>query len=60
VASDKKMPIGRLFADGQRIDAAVKSAARRAALVHERHNVPLAVWREGKVTLVAAKGKAAK
>lgn len=54
MAADKKLRIGQLFADGQRIDAALRSAARRAVLIHERKNVPLVVWRRGKVTFVTA------
>jgi hypothetical protein len=42
------------MADGRRVDAALRSAVRRAVLLHERKNVPMVVWRRGKVTLVPA------
>jgi hypothetical protein len=53
VASEKKVPIGQLFADGRRIDAALRAAARRAVLIHERKNVPLVVWRDGRTALIS-------
>ena len=52
MARKKKIPIGQFFSDGRRVDEAVKSGARQAALLHERRNAPLVVWRNGKVALV--------
>jgi hypothetical protein len=45
--------MSRFFSDGRRIDAAVKSAARQAVLLHERKNAPVVVWRDGKTALVS-------
>jgi hypothetical protein len=44
--------IGRIFADGRRIDAALRSAVREAIRTHQKRNVPVAVWREGRTVLV--------
>jgi hypothetical protein len=53
VVAEKKVPIAQLFADGRRIDSALRPAVRRAVLEHERKNVPLVVWRRGKTELVS-------
>lgn len=52
MATEKKRRRGQVFSDGRRIDAALRAAARRAVLVHERGNVPVVVWRDGKTALV--------
>jgi hypothetical protein len=46
--------IGQLFADGRAVDAALRLAFRDAVRVHKRHNVPLVLWRDGRITLVPA------
>jgi hypothetical protein len=46
--------IGKIFADGRRVDEAVRLAARDAIRMHEQHNVPVAVWRDGRVAWVPA------
>jgi hypothetical protein len=46
--------IGKIFADGRRIDEAVKLAARDAIRMHEQRNLPVAVWRDGRVAWVPA------
>jgi hypothetical protein len=47
--------IGRIFADGRRIDEALRRAARKAIRTHERHDVPVVLWRDGRVALVPAR-----
>ena len=44
----------RIFADGRRIDKALKSAVREAIREHEKRNAPLVVWRKGRAALVLA------
>jgi hypothetical protein len=44
--------VGRIFADGRRIDEALKLAARDAIRKHQQHNVPVVVWRDGGIALV--------
>jgi hypothetical protein len=39
--------LGRIFADGRRIDEALRLAARDAIRKHKQHNVPVVVWRDG-------------
>jgi hypothetical protein len=46
--------IGRIFADGRRIDEALRLAARDAIRKHEQHNVPVVVWRDGGIAWVPA------
>ena len=53
MASERKIRIGRLFSNGRLIDEAVRSAARQAVLLHEKKNVPVVVWRDGKVALMS-------
>ncbi len=53
MATEKKVRIGQLFADGRRLDEALRAAARRAVLLHESRQLPMVVWRGGKSTLVA-------
>ena len=47
--------IGRIFADDRRIDEALKRAVRKAIRTHERHDVPVVLWRDGRVALVPAR-----
>jgi hypothetical protein len=39
--------VDRIFADGRRIDEALRLAARDAIRKHEQHNAPVVVWRDG-------------
>ena len=39
--------VGQIFADGRRIDEALRLAARDAIRQHEKHSVPVVVWRDG-------------
>ena len=47
--------IGRIFADGRLIDAALRSAVRDAIRAHALDDVPVAIWRDGAVALVSAR-----
>jgi len=44
--------VGRIFADGRRIDEALRLAARDAIRKHEQHNAPVVVWRDGGIAWV--------
>ena len=44
-----------IFRRGTPIDDALHEAAREALLRHKRGGQPIAVWRDGKVALIAAK-----
>jgi hypothetical protein len=44
--------IGQIFADGRRIDEALRLAARDAIRKHEQHNAPVLIWRDGGPTWV--------
>jgi len=39
--------VGRIFADGRRIDEALRLAARDAIRKHEQRNALVVVWRDG-------------
>jgi hypothetical protein len=54
VKTSKGDRIGRLFADGRAVDEALRLAVRDAIRKHKRHNVPLAIWRDGRVVWVPA------
>jgi hypothetical protein len=45
--------IGAAFADGHCIDEAVAEAYADAARRHKQAGVPLVVWRDGRVALIA-------
>jgi hypothetical protein len=47
--------LGRIFADGRRIDRALKMAARDAIRKHELHDAPVVIWRDGHVAWVPAR-----
>jgi hypothetical protein len=47
--------IGQIFADGRRIDAALRSAVRAAIRDHGKHNQPVVIWRDGRIAWVPAK-----
>ena len=47
--------LGQIFADGRRIDEALRLAARDAIRKHEQHNAPVVVWRDGRTALVSAR-----
>ena len=51
----QKTRIGRIFADGRQIDEALKSAVREALRTHQRRNVPVVVWRDGRMAVVPAR-----
>jgi len=44
----------RIFADGRRIDRALKSAVKGAIRDHQKRNAPVVVWRNGRAALVPA------
>jgi len=44
--------IGQIFADGRRIDEALRLAARDAIRKHALHDAPVVVWREGRIAWV--------
>lgn len=46
--------IGQIFADGRRIDEALRLAARDAIRKHELHNAPVVIWRDGRTAWVPA------
>jgi len=46
--------VDRIFADGRRIDSALKSAVREAIRDHQKRNAPVVVWRNGRAALVPA------
>jgi|KBSSwiStaDraftv2_1062776.scaffolds.fasta_scaffold3320535_2 hypothetical protein len=48
----RRTPIGRIFADGSRIDAALRSAVRAAIRTHEKRDAPVAIWVDGRTALV--------
>jgi hypothetical protein len=43
---------GKIFADGRRIDEALRLAARDAIRLHVQHDMPVVVWRDGGIALV--------
>jgi len=47
--------IGKIFADGRRIDEAVRLAARDAIRKHAQHDAPLLIWRDGGPAWVPAR-----
>jgi len=47
--------IGKIFADGRRIEKALRLAARDAIRKHEQHNVPVVIWRDGAIAWVPAR-----
>lgn len=40
--------IGRIFADGRRVDEALRSAVRDAIRRHRERDAPVVVWRDGR------------
>jgi hypothetical protein len=44
--------VGKIFADGRRIDEALRLAARDAIRLHVQHDMPVVVWRDGGIALV--------
>jgi hypothetical protein len=52
--------VGRIFADGHLIDAALRSAVRDAIRAHALDDVPVAIWRAGAVAWVSARALRAK
>ena len=47
--------IGKIFADGRRIDEALRLAALDAIRKHAQHNVPVVIWRDGGIAWVPAR-----
>lgn len=47
--------IGRIFVEGTLVDQAVEAAARDALALHEQAEVPVVLYRNGKVVTVSAK-----
>ena len=47
--------IGKIFADGRRIDEALRLAAWDAIRKHDQHNVPVVVWQDGGIAWVPAR-----
>lgn len=52
--------LGRIFADGRRIDRALKMAARDAIRKHELHDAPVVIWRDGHIAWVPVRELSAK
>jgi hypothetical protein len=46
--------VGAILRDGDVIDRAIVAAHRRVILKHRQLNVPLVVWRDGKVMEIPA------
>ena len=46
--------IGQIFADGRRIDEALRLAAQDALRKHELHNATVVIWRNGRIAWVPA------
>jgi hypothetical protein len=44
--------VGKILADGRRIDEALRLAARDAIRLHVQHDMPVVVWRDGGIALV--------
>ena len=56
MAADKKLnteSVNLLVERGEEVDRAIIKAVRDALLKHKRANNPVAVWRDGKVTLLS-------
>ena len=47
--------IGRIFADGRRIDEVLKFAVREAIRTHQECDAPIAVWRDGRTAWIPAR-----
>jgi hypothetical protein len=47
--------IGRIFADGQRIDEALRCAVRDMIREHAADDAPVVIWRDGRVAWVPAR-----
>ena len=60
VRAKKLSRIGRIFADGRRIDEALRSAARKAIRAHAVDDAPVVIWRDGHVQWVPARELSAK
>jgi hypothetical protein len=52
--------LSRIFADGRLIDEAVRLGAQDAIRKHAEHDVPVVIWRDGRVALVPARELLAK
>jgi hypothetical protein len=52
--------LGRIFADGRRIDTALRLAVRDAILQHRQLDLPLVMWRDGHVVWVHPRDLATK
>jgi hypothetical protein len=52
--------IGQIFADGRRIDEALRLAARDAIRKHALHGAPVVIWRDGRTAWVPAQELGAK
>jgi hypothetical protein len=46
--------IGKIFADGRRIDQALRLAVRDAIREHARYDAPVVIWRDGAIAWVPA------
>jgi len=44
--------VGQIFADGRRIDEALRLAARDAIRQHQLHDIPVVIWRDGRIAWV--------
>lgn len=56
MATENPKDIRAIFREGTLVDEALKRAALEAKRQHQRLGLPAAVWRNGKVTWVAADG----
>ena len=52
MAAERKHSVAELLEDTDRIEAALRRAAREAALAHKREGLPLVIWEDGEVVLV--------
>jgi len=50
--TERKETIREMLLDRPRIEAALRRAAREAAILHKRAGVPLVIWKDGKVVNV--------
>jgi len=47
--------IGRIFADGRRVDEALRTAVRDAIREHRRRDAPVVVWRDNRAAWLSVR-----
>lgn len=50
--TERRESIQEILEDDGRVTAALRRAAREAAILHKRAGVPLVIWKDGKVVHV--------